>query len=553
MKHGPLSALKEALKTQDGCAHHPPVRQSQSPEEAALFHECFQKCNATAKREHERWMAQNDLFYLCVYVLHRVHFIGGNSRQKGMPVEQKARTAKWCYDRCAEVQAEPNGCLDVWAREHWKSEIITFGKVIQDILRDPNETIGIFSHNRSMAKQFLRLIKTEFEANDELKQLFPEIFYGNPQRDSPKWSEDDGIVVKRDSNMKESTVEAWGLVDGQPTSKRFSIMVYDDIISRKEITEMMIAKSKEELENSFSLTASDPPVYRLVGTPQELGDLICQYMESGLFRVRARPAVDQHGTPLLLSEEKLASFKNRTAPKIFALQYLVDPSKARDAHNIGFEAEWFLTYRTPRNVRGLNRYILVDPAGKSKESNSLFAGWVIGLGPDRKVSILDGACDEFSLVQRADWLFDMVRKYEPLKVVYEKYAMQADIEHFHDRMDRENYQFVIVPVGGVSRSKDARIERMMPRFREGGVLFPETLPYRNLKGEQIDLTKRFRETEYSKFPFNPKCRDQLDALSRIEDNDEVNYVWPRSYGSSDAEGGAWGNSFSDGGGSWLSG
>ena len=32
------------------------------------------------------------------------------------------------------------------------------------------------------------------------------------------WSLDGGLVVKRKSNPKEATVEAWGLVDSQPTS-----------------------------------------------------------------------------------------------------------------------------------------------------------------------------------------------------------------------------------------------------------------------------------------------------------------------------------------------
>ena len=110
---------------------------------------------------------------------------------------------QWLFDRCKEVQANPDGYLDLWAREHYKSTIITFGKSIQDILKDPNITIGIFSHTRPIAKDFLKQIKTELEQNQFLKDYFPEVLYQNPEKESPKWSLDSGIRVKRTENPKE--------------------------------------------------------------------------------------------------------------------------------------------------------------------------------------------------------------------------------------------------------------------------------------------------------------------------------------------------------------
>ena len=143
---------------------------------------------------------------------------------------------------CREVQANPNGYIDIWSREHYKSSLITFGKTIQDILASHGEdplpewngrevTVGIFSFNRPAAKDFLRQIKIEFENNAELKQLFPDILYGNPKRDAQKWSEDDGLIVKRKSNPREATIEASGLVDGQPTGKHYVLRVYDDVVT----------------------------------------------------------------------------------------------------------------------------------------------------------------------------------------------------------------------------------------------------------------------------------------------------------------------------------
>ena len=140
-----------------------------------------------------RELCQKDLFYLLVRVCGRVDMLH-----------------PWVFARVREVEAEPNGRVDLWARGHGKSSTITFGKTIQDILNDPEITFGIFSHTRPIAKAFLRQIMREFEGNKVLHKAFPDILWGMDTRQSPKWSEDDGIIVRRKSNPPEATIEAWG-------------------------------------------------------------------------------------------------------------------------------------------------------------------------------------------------------------------------------------------------------------------------------------------------------------------------------------------------------
>jgi hypothetical protein len=84
------------------------------------------------------------------------------------------------------------------------------------MLRDPEITIGIFSHTKPVARKFLLQIKQELETNEDLKRVYPDVFWDDPRKESPAWSEDKGIVVKRKSNPKEATLEAHGLVDGSP-------------------------------------------------------------------------------------------------------------------------------------------------------------------------------------------------------------------------------------------------------------------------------------------------------------------------------------------------
>src|SRR5262245_59873590 len=118
----------------------------------------------------------------------------------------------WFFARMREVQAAPDGHLDLWAREHGQSSIITLGRTIQHILVDPEVTVAIFSHTRPVAKAFLRQIKRVFETNATLRQLYPEVLWTEPRREAPTWSEEAGITVRRAGNPKEATVEAWGLV-----------------------------------------------------------------------------------------------------------------------------------------------------------------------------------------------------------------------------------------------------------------------------------------------------------------------------------------------------
>jgi hypothetical protein len=228
---------------------------------------------------------------------------------------------EWLYDRCREVEQHPDGYLDLWAREHYKSTIITFGGVIQEILRDPEITIGLFSHTAPIAKAFLNQIRGELERNTTLKKLFPEILYENPRSQSPSWSLDKGILVKRHTNPKEATVEASGLVDGQPTSKHFKLMVYDDVVVKESVsTPEQIKKTTEAWETSDNLGSHGGRKWH-IGTRWSFGDTYETIINKGVVEVRLYPATHDgtlDGQPVFLTKEQNDAKKIIQGPAVYA-------------------------------------------------------------------------------------------------------------------------------------------------------------------------------------------------------------------------------------------
>jgi predicted phage terminase large subunit-like protein len=456
--------------------------------------------------EVERELARNDLFFLLVYVLGR-----------------KDLCRDWLFKRCREVEENPNGYLDLWSREHGKSSLITLGMTIKDIISNPELTVGIFSFNRPTAKAFLRQIKFEFESNEKLRELFPDVLWERPGTEAPSWSEDNGITVKRKGNPKEATIEAYGLVDGQPTSKHYGLMVYDDVVTRDSVTSPdMIRKVTEAWELSRNLT-SEGGATRYIGTRYHFNDTYRTILDRGA-AIERRHAVTVDGTvdgePVLWTRAQVAAKRREMGPFTFSAQMLLDPTSDR-TH--GFKDEWLRYYNGAGDNSHMNKYLLVDAASSKKRHSDYTALAVIGLGADENFYLLDAVRDRLSLSERGEAVFSLHRRWKPKAVGYEKYGQMADIEYLKERMSRENYRFEIIEVGG-QVSKEDRIRRMVPAFEQGRFWLPETLIKVDYEGRHVDLTRAFVDEEYRPFPVGLH-EDLFDAISRIWDLD---VVWPKS-------------------------
>ena len=450
--------------------------------------------------ETMRELCKIDLFFLLVIACKR-----------------KDMNRDWIFDRCREVEANPDDHLDLWFREGYKSSIITFGMTIKDILNNQELTFGIFSHTNPIAKSFLNQIKRELEMNKFLQQLFPDILYTNPQKESPRWSLDSGIIVKRKGNPKEATVEASGLVDGQPTSKHFNRLVYDDVVTRESVsTPEMIQKVTDAFSLSLNLAGQDCK-RRFVGTRYHQNDTYATIIERGTATPRIHSATKNGligGEPVLLSRQQLDEKLRDMGSYIFSAQMLQNPTADKA---MGFKIEWLQFFDQLRNSGKWNFYVLVDAASEKKDSSDYTVILVIGLANDGNYYLVDALRDRLNLTERTKAVFSMVRKWKPLKVGYERYGMMSDVEHIRYVQEQEGYRFNIMELGGTMPKND-RIRKLVPIFENSRFYLARQIPFIGVDGKVYDFIQQFIKDEYSSFPV---CNhdDMLDCMARILDPD----------------------------------
>lgn len=452
----------------------------------------------------------------------------------------------WLYARCREVEKAPDGYLDLWAREHYKSTIITFAGIIQEILVNPELTVGIFSHTKSIAKKFLWQIKQELQGNQKLKSLFPDILFQDPEKESPQWSLDAGLVVKRKTNSKEATVEAHGLVDGMPTSAHFGLLVYDDVVTKESVnTPEQVSKTTEMWELSDNLGMQGGRKWH-IGTRYSYADTYEAIMKRGAAKPRIYPATHDGtitGKPVLLSQEAWDLKVRDQGEATVSCQLLQNPLAGQQRM---FDIEDIQVYEV--RPATLAVYVMVDPARSKKTDSDNTAIVVLGIDYANNKYLLDGFNHKMDLMERWQRTANLYVKWKQatgvqgIYVGYESFGAQADLDYFREQMKVNNVRFDIMELawpregGG---SKIDRVQRLGPDFRTHKFFVPYDTdekkyttnqqkmlpgygyrvakPIRRKDGENniYDLVEQFKfQVHY--FPFGGK-KDLVDAASRIYD------------------------------------
>ena len=437
----------------------------------------------------------------------------------------------WVYARCREVERDPYNRMDLWARWHFKSSIITVAGTVQAILRDPDSTSVIYSHSAKEAKDmFLQPLMRELERNQRLKDLFPEILYEYPQDEAPRWSRDGGIIVKRTSNKKEATVEAHSILD-LPTGKHFDQAVYDDVVTMASVTTEDQIQTTIEMFSNSRYTLSLEPRARYCGTRYSYQDPYADLIERGALRLRQYPATADgtiHGEPVFFTREVWEE-KKAGLPNDVACQLLLSPQSAGQRH---FDLNQVLRYEV--RPRYLVVYILIDPAHSKRKGADETAMVVVGVSLGQHFYVLEVICHRMALDERYRRMRDLREKYSPenmsgisiCHVYYESWGAKTDAQALKLMMELDGLNFDINPLefpASGAASKNDRILRLQLAINEMKLHFPyRDRSGRGLTGKQL-RAKALGEAElisgFSK-PNHYKVLDEegrpYDALMKLE-------------------------------------
>jgi hypothetical protein len=441
--------------------------------------EFYQHIEPTLDDAGRALLNANDRYYLLTVTLHR-----------------RDAWHAWLFERCREVEADPDDRLDLWARGHYKSSIGTFAGVIQEIIIDPEITIAIMSGTNKVAQPFLVQIQQEMENNETLKRVHSDVFWSEPRKEAPLWARDKGIVVKRKGNPKEATVEAFGVIDGMRTGKHYDLLDFDDLIDESMVDNPDIVKKvtiRWELAGNLGRHTKKTRKWHW-GTRYSYADTYGVILDRGILKERRYPATEDGkmtGVPVLMPPDEWAKVKLAQRTTVNA-QMLLNPLAGNEST---FDTSGFRHYDVIPAI--MNVYIMIDPSkGKSKRSDRTGIA-VVGIDVGGNKYLLDGYCHRMKLSRRWELIKQLKQKWDNyagvqlVRIGYEQYGLQSDLEVIEEYQDREKNFFEIeelnTPREG-KHSKNDRISRLEPDMNRGIFYLPAVIYHPDYGGTDYNTS-----------------------------------------------------------------
>jgi hypothetical protein len=414
----------------------------------------------------------------------------------------------------SEIDESRVQLIQVW-RGMGKTTLLTKGRTIQRLLQNPDWAAGIANERQDNANAFLAMIKSEFEANDFLRALFPELIPENFRNTT--WTADRIVINRTRPNPVNPSVLATG-AGATVTGVHMNEWIVDDILSQ-DMAENARSGSFSEIEKlnrwivRLQPLLTDPKRDPLtfIGTPWWPGDSytfieemfgrgeqektfmwslrlpggelqqikLIQKGELAIFRF----PVLQHGHSVSpkLSLDDLDKLREDD-PAFYSAQYLLQPSAGgltsfRPEHLNVFDWE------NPKQIRyrdhegsvkfertqDMQIIISVDPAISEKSAAARSAIVVMGSN-GRHLFLLEAWAARAAPTEVAQRIIEFYKSYRPVRIIIESVAYQMALAEILKLLAKEQ-NIGQLPIyeyhSGADRKGKMRIAGLEPYFRKG--------------------------------------------------------------------------------------
>lgn len=460
------------------------------------------------------------------------------------------------FNYAREHQFEGDGVVDKSSRGHWKSTWGIYVGVTNDVIIDPEISIGLFAFEKGAAMKHGRRVKDEWTNNIELKTAWDDVFFMDPEHESPLWNQDTGLIVKR-SIAGSSPTFSWYSIEQLPTGLRISKGIFDDIETEATVnSEEARHKLKERVKSAFNL-AGRACRWRIYGTHHHPAGWIADLETSGAWKIRCHAAEDitkpapdiaaifdankgmlpvreEAGQPIKLVPEirqvrlegepvfwhplECAQQRFLDGPEVYAAQCMGDPLAGQQKR---LDPDWIKWYE-PDPVdwaRGSNLIICIDA---SKGVGDAMFARVEALKADKTISWVGGLRRKVPPSEFGPAIFQLAMEWIKIgrlvAIRVEEFGQSTWSHLLRTYFDSRNHHVCpIIACGRHSQSNKESTARhrewagLEPMYRMGKRLYPKTgIRVFDELGHSYDLVDYYIRKEFSLFPL-PITDDGLAA------------------------------------------
>lgn len=237
------------------------------------------------KREAYRELGKVDLFFFAKYILN-------------YDVEE---TTDIHSRLCSILDEERLRQLVLMFRGSYKTSL-GIAKVIQWLVQDPAAQIGIGSDTIERAIERTREVKRILESNILLYELYPEIFYKDPERESDLWTKSEFNIKRSQDRLvgfTKPSVSSFGLFP-LPVGSHFTKVLLDDTENEDRVnTPELIQQLNVRVSSMIPTLQPQAPVLML-------GTIYCPNGPNTLYQrvwpTYKVPITDKQGLPTFPSK-----------------------------------------------------------------------------------------------------------------------------------------------------------------------------------------------------------------------------------------------------------